>query len=288
MLIAAGVMVCGFEMKNPNPLRWSALLALLLGMTACLLWRGAPLTRSPLIWAVSAFVAYAAATLLWSPDWREGSLRLQSIVLLAALFLFLAHADRALLKRMVPLVASFALVYGLGIEWYFTKPFGGLGNENFQAEWLLIIAPLCLMGNRDTPTGAFCFLAGCTALVWGIGFNGSNARLAALAAMIITYMLYCGFYRLALVALVSGLVALWHWGDLLLLSFANRAEIAYNTILMWFDFPLFGVGLGGYGGLLFGKGIRAAHRQTGKTRGVDTVFFQNGGQFGVHGTKRSA
>ncbi len=248
LLCLASLLAFGFGGNNPNPLRWSFLLVLMTATTACWVWRGMRVPRHSLALAVYAFVVYAGLSLLWSPDWREGFIRYQGVVLLAGLFLAASHANRKDLVEWVELGAAAAIAIQFAIT--FLKPtiFGGLGNVNFQAEWLVIVAPLALMGwnGRFAP---LCIAAGVAALAQAFFFNASDAKYAALAGVAVLALVWAAKngYRAAAASIgLASLGAVALVFDRFLYSLAFRVEFIINTSLMWFDSLLFGVGLGGF------------------------------------------
>ena len=194
---------------------------------------------------------YAAASLLWSPDWRDGILRLQSIVILTGIFIISLQVP---IKRYVPLIAAASLLASGALAVYRPDTHGGLGNENFQAEFLSILIPLALMGLRewyDSLLGTLCALAAVAGIVVVIFWNASSASYA-LAAGPIALAIYwtwkhqpaiCGLIILA----VGGSAITWpQTVDAIFYSAILRLEFVINTVEMWLDYPVLGTGLGGY------------------------------------------
>lgn len=249
LLCLASLLLYGFGAHNPNPLRWSALLMLMTGVTALWVWRGGSIqTACPLVWAVAVFVVYAGLSLLWSPDWREGIIRYHNIVLLAGLFLAAIHADRAKLISAVSLTAAGAIFIEIAISVHRPTIFGALGNENFQAEFLVILAPLAFMGFRSK-YAPVCVLAGCGALVQAFAFNASDANYAALAGVFLLGLVWLvknRKYTTFAVIFIPSIIGFVLVFDRFIYSLLFRIEFAINTIFMWSDYPLFGVGLGGF------------------------------------------
>lgn len=245
LICLASLLLYGFGMNSPNPLRWSALAVLVMSLTALWVWRGMRIPDCPLSWAVMAFVAYAGLSLLWSPDWREGLIRYQSIVLLAGLLLAALHANRKSLIRAVSLGAGLAIGIEITISYFQPGIYGGLGNENFQAEFLVIAAPLAFMNYRSP----LCVIAGVAALAQAFLFNASDAKYAALAAVFVLglgWVAKRGHRAVAASMALAGIVALWLTFDRFVYSLGYRVEFVINTALMWLDRPFLGTGLGGF------------------------------------------
>ena len=253
LLLLAGLLLFGFGASNPNALRWAALSAFALYAFAIWAWNGAAIPRDPLSWAAIAFVAYAGASIDWSPDQREGLVQIISVASLLALFLAIRHSPRWALSMAVPVAAVGAYWTQLWITIYRPGIYGGLGNENFQAEFLVLLVPFVLVWARQfpkTPFGALCLITAVCALGQAIAFNGSNAQFAGLAILGVGFT---GFvlagrqYGLAGGLALFGAAGAWAaWTPQILKSLLARYEMAYNTAFMWLDAPWFGVGLGGF------------------------------------------
>jgi hypothetical protein len=253
LLVLASLLLYGFGTFDPNPIRWAAIAALCVFGVMAWAFHGAPIPRDRITWAALAFAGYCSLSLLWSPDWRQGIVELHTVWALTGVFLISLWANRARLELFVPLVAVIAI--GLEIWISENRPgiHGGLGNENFQAEFLVVMAPLCLVWFLKVPNSLFGVIgaiAGIAAIGQALFYNGSNAELAGLAvlgAVLAGWLL--ARQRMWLAGgfgLVAGLSIWAAYGTQMWQSLLYRYEFAYNTIFMWLDHPWIGVGLGGY------------------------------------------
>lgn len=264
-LVGAALCLYGFGF-DPNPVRFAELGALtVLGIVGWAFFGGPSKKLSTLTWPALALLAFAGLSLLWSPDWRDGALRLHNIVVVAGAGLVLLHLDRDKLMRWVPVVASLAIAGGIFLcatdviydgngNPYVARMFG---NENFEAEWFILIMPLAALGWvtwRNSIVGMACGLAAAAALIWLAGFNAADAKWVGLAGMGLAVLLWCRAYRTVVFTAGPAVIAaalyvhngLQTGGWTAWKSVLSRAEIAYNTALMWLDHPILGTGLGGY------------------------------------------
>jgi O-antigen ligase len=246
ILCLAGLTFYGFNMNNPNPVRW-ALLSIVVAF-GVLTWRSCAVSAT-----VLAFWSYAALSLLWSPDWREGLLSLYHLTIALGLFLTVLHMDRKWLGRAIPIVASCAVAISTIGHIAWPESIGFMGNENFQAEFLCLLIPFCLIGRvtwPETMIGAFCLMMAALGAVMLFMVNPSDSKWAGIAglAMLTLLMLVRRVHLLGLtLLLIGGSVSLWVLaGQRVLTSIAQRIELGFNTLLMWLDRPLFGSGLGGF------------------------------------------
>src|SRR3990167_7218649 len=115
LMCLAGLLLFGFNSYNPNWMRWAAIDALIIGLAAFWALRGAVVRFCQPTWAVVAFFGYAALSLTWSPDWREGVLSLHVMFTLAALFLAVVYLDRSKTAIAVPCVASAAVTLSAAV-----------------------------------------------------------------------------------------------------------------------------------------------------------------------------
>jgi O-antigen ligase len=252
LLCLAGLTFYGFNMNNPNPVRWACLSAVV--CLALFVWtfRGElRVSRASVI--ALLFVAYAAMSLLWTPDWREGLLSLYNLVVLTGLFLTVQNMDREWLAKAVPVVASVAVMLSIAGTVMWPESIGLSGNENFQAEFLCLLIPSCLIGMTswsEKTIGALCLMSAVLGSVVLFGLNASDAKWAGLGGLAGLLILALGTSRPrgALIMLVSGSLALWILlSQRVLTSIGQRLELGYNTILMWLEHPIFGTGIGGFG-----------------------------------------
>lgn len=227
VLILAGLLFNGSI--NPHPMRWFLL------WCAVLVVAFIRITHDALTWWILGFVAYAALSLSWSLDWREGILSLNTLALLAGLFILLRHSDGW--QWTVPWGAAACIVFSAMQP---AETFGGMRNENFQAEFLCLMIPLACMGKRVIP----CLTAGLAAYIL-IRLNLSDAKWMGLAGAFAVILLYVG-WKARLMAVAGATAALWLIWPKVELAVLRRLELAYDTLVMWLDYPVFGVGIGGF------------------------------------------
>ena len=244
----AGLLLYGLGFINPNPVRWAAGSGLAIVVISRWLYCGSPIPKCEVTWCAITFCGYAALSLLWSPDWRQGLNELHGIVVLAAVFIACLHLDRDVLGKAVTLTGTVAILLSNVTTYIYPNINGGLGNRNFEAEFLMGLAPLAAVGVwiwRTSPIGYACLLAACTSLGQAFFFNASNAKYIGIAgALVLLLIVKRRYWSAAVIVSVSSLgiaVSERIWSSLL-----YRIEFTHNTFLMWLDHPIFGVGLGGY------------------------------------------
>lgn len=211
-------------MMDPNPLRWPVITGAALVGVLCWARNGAEKAEWPLV----ALLAYTGASLLWSPDPRAGIVYYAHWLALGVVFVW-AKGNADILGKL----AAIAIAVQVAICAVFPNIYGGLGNENFQAEFLVIAAVLALTDRRNP----WCVLMACVAVVQVLFFNISNAKFVALLCFVA--FLNWRIMILAAMAAVAGAFVFWE-------SVIDRFEFAYNTFTIWLDYPLFGYGLGGF------------------------------------------
>jgi hypothetical protein len=245
----AGLLVFGFGTNNPNSLRWACVLGVVTILGVAWIWNGARILFTPLTCAVLAFVAYVGLSLLWSADWREGVMTLQATSLLAALLIGLSFLDRFMMARCVAITACAASILSLSISLTNPAVNGGLGNENFQAEFLVLLVPLCLMGFFvfEGTIGWLCATIATVTAAQLFVVTPSDAKWAGLAGLSL-FALRLGWKRCAFLALF-GLSAAWllfEHVQRIHASIIHRAELAYGTFQIFLDSPIFGAGAGSF------------------------------------------
>lgn len=249
----AGSLLYGFETNNPNALRWLSLACFAAIPVAIWIKNGCQLSQSPIVLTILGFLGYAILSLTWTHDWREGILSLNQMGLVAVLFLTLLHVDRASLVRAIPLAAMAAITLTIGISIYQPGIFGGLGNENFQAEFLVLSAPLAAMGVwswRHSPVAMMATWFAIAALGQALFFNTSDAKWAGLAGLGAVSILALYAHKRFIIATVmsaAGLTGLFFaLKGSRLTSVLERFELSSNTFWMWLDNPILGVGIGSF------------------------------------------
>ena len=217
LICLAGLFYIGAGMYSPNPARWPIIMAL---AVLCL-----PFIR--LEWPVVLFVVYAGVSLLWTPDPLAGSIYWLHWVALAVLFMAAKRCDD------IPYIALAAIVVHTAICIAYPKAWGGTGNENFQAEFLVLAGTICATKRQ-------CWAGFVIAAFHLLVFSPSKSQYVALLAVAFVFSLRD--WRMMAGVLVAGVLAMIVTWD----SIIDRVEFAYNTLLAWSDHPLFGYGLGGF------------------------------------------
>jgi hypothetical protein len=140
----------------------------------------------------------------------------------------------------------------LSLYIHMTRPdiHGGLGNENFQAEFLVLLAPLCLIGFFvfEGIIGWLCLTVAVGTAAQAIFLTPSDAKWAGLIGL----ALFAASSRSKWV--MAGTSASLLIGGLLLFesvtrvqnSVLHRLELVYGTFMMWLDRPLLGAGAGSF------------------------------------------
>lgn len=184
------------------------------------------------------FIAWAALSLLWSPDPRQGALNLQSMICLWAVFVFFRQHVTALPVWAMPI----CVLGALGLYLWWPVNYGGFGNENWIAEWLLIAVPLCFL-NRW-----FGLAIGVLASAHLALENTSSTSLLVVAVACAIQLgrvrWWAAFFALALAA--GAPFAFPDFFRQVMHSITTRLELTYNSLFVWLEYPLFGTGVGGF------------------------------------------
>lgn len=292
----AGLLVHSFGTNNPNALRWLALSVFAAIPIGVWIWRKCPVPTDRTVLTILGFLGYAALSMTWTPDWREGVIAVNQLTLAALLFLTLVHVERETLVKAIPLTASAAILIEIGISIYQPAIFGGLGNENFQAEFLVLTAPLAFMGAwswRDHVLATACTFIAVLALGQAFLLNPSDAKWAGIAGLgCLTIIALRKHLVAAAVMTTAGAatLALALKGSKLT-SVMERLELSTNTARMWLDNPILGSGIGSFNhqypayqeahlGIIGTKVIRSLHNYAGAAH---NDFIQFLAVFGVVG-----
>ena len=122
---------------------------------------------------------------------------------------------------------------------------GGFGNPNFQAEFLCLALPFCVVGIDRCIMVALPALVGAVAL---LATSDSATVYGALAGFTGLYLAFKRrFWILSILLTIAAYVALfWHRELFGWSSIRERLELWWNTGLMWLDAPWFGHGIGSF------------------------------------------
>ena len=208
-------------------------------MVPLIFWGRLRITPSTL--AAFAFVSWAAVSLLWSPDWKDGLDQLIKLGLMLGLFLFVQSAE----IKVWGYVVSAALLGAIGLDYFMPMTHGAMGNQNFFAEFVILCLPFTVMSRFTWP-------AGVAGIVYLFAFNDSNLRWLVVAAVALWGLIWLArrkAYFSAMVAFLVPVDAALAWGvnvrDILY-SISSRAEIWISSGALWLDHPVIGTGFGGF------------------------------------------
>jgi O-antigen ligase len=209
--------------------------------------------------ATCAVVLYAAMSLAWSPDPGAGALALLYISAAAVLFAALRRIDPRTLALLVAGSGMLAAAVVLARIVAKVEEFGGFGNRNVVAEFLLFILPSCAVWWHDAgkrfrwlaplvAAPVLVYLFGgfnpCKEVFVGAAVSGSYVALLMLRRQGRKRWLIAS--EVALLLVVIGAVAEgWRKVDTSA-SLQHRVELWVNTFFIWWDRPLWGRGLGSF------------------------------------------
>ena len=215
-------------------MRWLVLYAGLAMLLGWFTFRRFP-SFDTIDWLVLALLLYAAESLLWSEDWRNGVWGLQNAAVAACVFIMVRRLPVVL--EAVPDGALAVLALAVALFWVFPAQMGGFGNENFLAEHILILIPLAT-GTRWRGVAII------IAVVAVVSLLATDSRLPYLAfAAAVSAALILRWPLWGATALVVGapLLIAVTWT-----SWRARFEIWFNSLYVIYEAPLFGHGLGGF------------------------------------------
>lgn len=188
------------------------------------------------------FTAYAATSLIWTPDLLWGVVCLAKLGVLVVLFLVLR---RRRLDEVVPLAIAFAVLAVLVLHWVGWVKWSGFVNPNLVAEFILVATPFLLLKRcyLSIAGAAWLYLflinpSNLEYLILGLGFVGwvcwkdrgpVNILLFVLAGLVLLvgFVISLGIYEVRI-------------------SVLSRIELLYNTLTMWSQAPILGHGVGSF------------------------------------------
>lgn len=213
--------------------RWAVLMAL--GAFGIISVTGLP-RRS---WPFLLLLAYAALSISWTSDPGEGAIWLARMTAVFGVFLLFNRVSLKWLPdaAIVANIAALCMLPVWPISW------GGFGNQNWIAEWVILTAPFCCLRWYGIPVA----LAATFYMIFG---NSTFSEFAGLMAFLLLFLMRRGWWPVA-VLIVGGAFAIvilepgWLGRDLMM-SFKDRFELLINTSALWFEAPVFGHGLGSF------------------------------------------
>lgn len=238
---------------DPNTPKWLAMGLLALA----LLPQAREIPR--LTVAIGLLWLWAVLSLSWSPDQLAGLHSLWQVSLVVIVF---ALGGRLPLAALATMATAGVLVLAVAAP----HSIGGMGNANWQAEFLLLSLPfVMLMAWGDRPRHIFLALLALACIAFPLlfgyeveqnkvvglkwGAEHSNAAwlvMGADLAAISVFLLWRRQYAFGLIGILSFFMGVALFWERFALSLGTRLEFALNTFRLWLDAPLFGHGLGGF------------------------------------------
>ena len=133
-------------------------------------WQGQGPVRDGTTLGIAIVLAWAAVSLGWSEDWRQGLAQWLNLASAAVVFSWLRLAD----LRLVRWALAAAIVVAIGFAIVEPRYFAGFGAENPAAEWFVLAGVLAW--------GRWTWPASLLAAGYLVGFNESKIELVALVA----------------------------------------------------------------------------------------------------------
>ena len=273
-LFVLAALTYGLGTGSPIIPRWLVIYsgaALALGFFAVSINRNRFVTFSTSELLAAGFISYLALTLTWSSDPRDGLLTLEAISVLWLLYVALQRCPRATLGAAIYVGATVALA-GAIIFGFAHKPiFGGMGNENYQAELLLVLLSLvvaawCAIKTPVWWIRPFALPVTLVALYFILFENLSDSKWVAACAVGAALMLWLIRQKRYYVAGFGFLIPLniafwsgWATSSVVVKAITHRLEIGFNSALLWAEKPFFGHGLGSFN-FEYGR-VQEAHLQ---------------------------
>jgi len=273
-LLVLAALTYGLGTGSPITPRWLIIYSgAALGLV-CFAWflfrtRLITFTTSELL--AAGFISYLALTLAWSSDPRDGLLTLEAITVLWLLYVALQRLPRRVFAAAVYVGTTISLAGAIILGFGHKPIFGGMGNENYQAELFLVLLPLvcaawCAIKTPIWWIRPFALPVSLSA-VWFLSFvNLSDSKWAAASAVGAALMLWLirrrHFYIAGFGFLLPLNAALWSgWASSspVIKAISHRLEIGFNTALLWAEKPLFGHGIGSFN-YEYGR-VQEAHLQ---------------------------
>lgn len=196
--------------------------------------------------AVLVAVGWILLTILWSEDQRQSLHQAHKLLTLVGVF-FLGRwlGDAPIRWGIAPAMVGI-LIFGVWGGFY-----GSFGNENFATEYLLMVLPFLVWPICSKPAlmpvkvGLAVLVAAVVAYLFWL-----PSRIE-FYALWMAFMVWVGVYhRPWLIFAVGASIALplasdtfWHMIEGSVLA---RAEIHFNTLMMWLEHPLIGQGFGSF------------------------------------------
>ena len=220
---------------------------------------------------IIAFIGYLVLSLLWSSDSREGFLIVEAKFALTVVYVAFRYVPRKTLGIATYVGTTIALAGCIIFGWKHQLIYGGMGNENFQSELMLVLLPIVIAAWCAIRTPAwwirpFAIIITFAAIHFLLVVNLSDNKWIAVAMILFALLVWLIRRQQYLIAafgfLISVNVALWSgWltSTIVTKAIAHRLEIGINSAILWLEKPLFGHGLGSFN-FEYGR-VQEAHLQ---------------------------
>ncbi len=202
---------------------------------------------------------YIGLSVAWAPDWKSAVLIFIALSGLCWVYLFFRFADIAIVTLWLPATVMLSIALSIAVDFYTPLQFGGYGNDNVHAETILLSLPLIFLwqGKTGLIWKRLPWIVTSLAVVYLLVSNISRMEMFLLPSLALAMLAGWGRPRLAF--LMGGGVPLCILilyaailngyslpGAALSESLVPRAEIAANSLMMWLDAPLIGLGPGAF------------------------------------------
>lgn len=250
---------------DPNEFRWLWIMGLaglsLLQMSSrAYLLEKISFDRAELF--LTGFVAYAVLSLAWSSDYLAGLVLLGKLGLLVAIFLCLKNAGNDAWFNWLCGAVAVAAAIVLGFEFLrVAGPYswGGYGNQNFMAEFLMLAVPFIAVLVYVYPHKAIRGAA-LVVLVVDLGYiffiNPTKIKFLVLLGFVLAAAINWGWRHsrrltlagVSLVIVVTAVGVSYYWNAEHGFRWSTFARIPpiINSIVMWLHQPFYGLGAGSY------------------------------------------
>lgn len=266
-MVAATLVMYVTVTMDPNELRWLWIMGLaglsLLQMSSrAYLLEKISFDRTELF--LVGFVAYAVLSLAWSSDYLAGLALLGKLGLLAAIFLCLKNAGNDewfnwLCGAITVAVALVFVIEFLHVAGPAGTSWGGYGNQNFMAEFLMLAVPFIaalVFIHRHKAVRAAALAVLIVNLGYLLFFNPSKIKFLIIAGFAIAAIIKWGWRhsrRLTLagvfaVVVVTAVSVSYYWQASHGFRWSTFARIppVINSVVMWLSQPFYGLGAGSY------------------------------------------
>jgi hypothetical protein len=273
-LLVLAALTYGLGTGSPIIPRWLVVYsgaALALGIFAVSINRNRLVILSTSELVAVGFIAYLVVTLAWSSDPRDGLLTAEAMGVLWLLYVAFQRLPRFYLGAAIYVGSTIALFGAVVFGFALPKIMGGMGNENFQAELLLVLLPLtcaawCAVRTPVWWIRPFAMPVALLALYFILFVSPSDSKWVALCAVLAALAIWLikrrRYYTAGFGLLIPLNIALWSgWAtsSVVVKAITHRLEIGFNSVVLWLEHPLFGHGLGSFN-FEYGR-VQEAHLQ---------------------------